>query len=98
MPHAATVAFAMDSPTTEQIASYLAVLRQVMGLDVPTLATRARRRSLAEQRPAPALERLPRPKYKLAALRQIVGLDILGCASLVSFSSAARRRSVPRSS
>jgi transcriptional regulator with XRE-family HTH domain len=31
----------MASPTTEQIASHLAALRQVIGLDVQTLAARA---------------------------------------------------------
>ena len=31
----------MGSPTTEQVASLLAELRRVMGLDVSTLATRA---------------------------------------------------------
>jgi hypothetical protein len=32
----------MESPTAEQIASHLVELRRVMGLDVPTLAARAR--------------------------------------------------------
>jgi transcriptional regulator with XRE-family HTH domain len=31
----------MDSPTIEQVASHLAELRRVMGMDLPTLATRA---------------------------------------------------------
>jgi hypothetical protein len=39
--HAAADALAMGSPTTEQIASHLAALRQVIGVDVPTMAERA---------------------------------------------------------
>ena len=31
----------MESPTTEQVASHLAGLRQLQGLDLPTLAARA---------------------------------------------------------
>ncbi len=31
----------MDTPTTEQVASHLAELRRVMGIDLATLATRA---------------------------------------------------------